>query len=35
MTLPAPEAITGTFVELALPSCERHGEVVKAVVMHS
>ena len=27
-TLPPPEAITDTFVELAEPSCRRHGEVV-------
>ncbi len=30
MTLPAPEEITETFVELALPTCTRHGEVVAA-----
>ncbi len=28
MTLPAPEEITDVFVELALPTCTRHGEVV-------
>ncbi len=28
MTLPAPDQITDTFVELALPECTRHGEVV-------
>ena len=27
-SLPAPEAVTGLFVELASPSCQRHGEVV-------
>lgn len=35
MTLPAPEAIVGTFIELALPSCELHGEVVKAEVVQT
>ncbi len=28
MTLPAPEDITDVFVELASPSCSRHGEVI-------
>jgi NAD(P)-dependent dehydrogenase (short-subunit alcohol dehydrogenase family) len=28
--LPPPEAIAGTFVDLASPSCARHGEVVAA-----
>jgi NAD(P)-dependent dehydrogenase (short-subunit alcohol dehydrogenase family) len=32
MTLPPPEAVTDTFVELAEPDCERHGERVRAVV---
>ena len=31
-TLPSPEAITGTFLELASPACTRHGETVKAQV---
>ena len=31
-TLPPPEAIADSFLELALPSCTRHGEVVKAEV---
>ncbi|MEQ8388289.1 MAG: SDR family NAD(P)-dependent oxidoreductase [Alphaproteobacteria bacterium] len=30
LTLPPPEAITDTFVELALPDCLRNGEIVKA-----
>ena len=30
MTLPAPEAVTDVFVELASPACTRHGEVVGA-----
>lgn len=30
MTLPEPGSIAGTFVELALPSCTRNGEVVDA-----
>ena len=31
-TLPTPESIAESFVKLALPSCTRHGEVVKAEV---
>jgi NAD(P)-dependent dehydrogenase (short-subunit alcohol dehydrogenase family) len=31
-SLPSPDAITDTFVELAEPGCERHGEIVRAVV---
>ncbi|MFP6758611.1 MAG: SDR family NAD(P)-dependent oxidoreductase [Alphaproteobacteria bacterium] len=31
-TLPPPEAITDSFLELALPSCTRHGEIIKAEV---
>ena len=31
-TLPPPEAIADSFLELALPSCIRHGEIVKAEV---
>lgn len=31
-TLPPPEAITDTFLELASPACRRHGETVKAQV---
>ena len=31
-TLPPPEAITDSFVALALPSCTRHGDVVQASV---
>ena len=27
---PAPDAITGVFVELASPACRRHGEIVRA-----
>ncbi len=30
MTLPAPDEITDIFVDLALPGCTRHGEVVHA-----
>ncbi|MBI1775366.1 MAG: SDR family NAD(P)-dependent oxidoreductase [Proteobacteria bacterium] len=30
MTLTPPEAIAEKFIELALPSCQRHGEVVRA-----
>lgn len=30
MALPEPASITGTFVELALPACNRNGEIVKA-----
>jgi hypothetical protein len=33
--LTAPEAIVGTFIELALSSCERHVEVVKAEVVRA
>lgn len=29
-TLPTPESLTARFVELALPSCRRNGEVVRA-----
>ncbi|MGD9742148.1 MAG: SDR family NAD(P)-dependent oxidoreductase [Dongiaceae bacterium] len=29
-TLPAPEAVTGLFVELAAPACTRHGERISA-----
>ncbi len=28
MSLPAPEDITGVFIDLASPSCEKNGEVV-------
>ncbi|MEO5372914.1 MAG: SDR family NAD(P)-dependent oxidoreductase [Alphaproteobacteria bacterium] len=28
-TLPPPESITGAFVDLALPTCRRHGDVVR------
>ena len=30
MTLPPPESVTEAFVQLALPGCERNGEVVNA-----
>ena len=30
MRLPAPEALTETFVDLAVPECTRNGEVVRA-----
>jgi NAD(P)-dependent dehydrogenase (short-subunit alcohol dehydrogenase family) len=29
-TLPHPDQVTETFVELAMPSCARHGEIVQA-----
>ncbi len=29
-TLPLPESVAGLFVELAAPSCTRHGEIVRA-----
>ena len=29
-TLPKPDAITNTFVELASPDCQRNGEIVAA-----
>jgi len=29
-TMPGPESVTGLFLELALPSCRRNGEVVRA-----
>jgi NAD(P)-dependent dehydrogenase (short-subunit alcohol dehydrogenase family) len=29
-TLPPPESVAPAFVELALPSCRRHGEIVRA-----
>ena len=29
-TLPAPETVTGAFVDLADPACTRHGEIVRA-----
>ncbi|HYH21424.1 MAG TPA: SDR family NAD(P)-dependent oxidoreductase [Azospirillum sp.] len=29
-TLPAPESVTGPFVDLADPACTRHGEIVRA-----
>lgn len=29
-SLPPPESVAETFVELALPSCTRHGEIVQA-----
>ena len=29
MTLPHPDDITGTFLDLAVPACERHGEIVR------
>lgn len=31
-SLPKPEAVTRTFVELASPGCTRHGEVIRAYV---
>jgi hypothetical protein len=30
MTLPPPESVADAFVQLALPECERNGEVVNA-----
>ena len=30
MSLPAPESVTDRFVELAAPTCTRHGEVISA-----
>lgn len=30
MSIPAPEDITEAFIELALPDCQKHGEIVQA-----
>jgi hypothetical protein len=30
VTLPPPESVADAFVQLALPECERNGEVVNA-----
>ena len=30
MDFPEPEIVTGLFVELAEPSCTRHGELIRA-----
>ena len=30
MTLPPPESVAGAFLQLALPECDRNGEIVNA-----
>jgi hypothetical protein len=30
MTLPPPDSVADAFLELALPECERNGEIVNA-----